>query len=542
MCPQTATNNSVIYIINTIETLSHCLGEKNYICIPVEITTENGLIHKFNISSSKEGKVSISNDVIVYNNIAINLNSIVKVKIFTKDIILKEFKPLLLKNFEDILTYNQSNYCPLNETSNSMDIKPFNNPFNRFNTDYNVNDYILDNMDNVKTLSFNRELNDKSSLNSDISYEKVLNSDTNLLINRDNLLKDVDLDTDCLDVVSSIEKTTKNIIKSIDTEKKLVLTNNSAEVEVSKPIFTESIDVLTDLKIKKHNVLVNQTPTKAIDKIVQNKVNTISNIILSKIDNILSDIDSETQIIKTHNIEVLDLEPINKFLDKNSIDGKPLMLDPTGERYIGVVLDDGSFEPLKLSLKKFTIVDENVKNLVGNIDSNSQLKSAVCDLSKEFSKVIESLDIEYNNKLLEYKVENMVSLSDSIIPEKKSIKNITNETEKTLVVSKENYDTINSIKTIEYDDISHINSINTSPAIASINLNKNLSNALSDISLNKNISNVVKSIDQNKSNENIGLFESINGKIDCVGNGVMVVDNTDENITIYTLNKINTIK
>ncbi|MCU9812152.1 hypothetical protein [Paraclostridium sp. AKS81] len=100
---------------------------------------------------------------------------------------------------------------------------------------------------------------------------------------------------------------------------------------------------------------MNQTPTKAIDKIIQNKIDSISNIIVSKVDNILSDINSETQIIETQTIEVLDLDPINKFLDKKLLDGKPLMLDPTGERYIGVVLDDGSFEPFKLSLKNLLL-------------------------------------------------------------------------------------------------------------------------------------------------------------------------------------------
>ncbi|MBZ6007344.1 MULTISPECIES: hypothetical protein [Paraclostridium] len=537
MCAQNSAARSIIDIFNTIETLSYCLGEKNYICIPVEITTEDGLINKINISNSKEDKVSINDDVIVYNNVAINLDSIVKLKVFTQGIILKEFKHLLLKNFENILAYNHINHCPLNEASTSMGIKPF----NRFNTDYNVQDYILDNIDNIKTLSYKGCSNTKSNLNSDIFYEGVLNSDTNLLVNRESLIKDISLDTDCLDVVSSIKKTTKNILKNIDTEKKLVLTNNSSEVEVSKPILTENVDVITDLKIKNHNVLVNQTPTKAIDKIIQNKIDSISNITISKIDNVLSDIDSETQIIETKTVEVLDLDPINKFSDKKSLDGKPLMLDPTGERYIGVVLDDGSFEPLKLSLKKFTVVNENVNNLVGNINSKSQLKSAVSDLNKEFSKVLNSLDIEYNNNLLECNDKDMIALSDALITTKKTIKNIANEAEKTYAVSKENFETISSIKNMDYDDISHINNIITSPVVTSIKLNRHTSDVLNDVYLNKNISNVINSITKSKSNKYLHFSENINGKIDCVGNGVMIVNNADENITIYTLNKINII-
>ncbi|MCU9812151.1 hypothetical protein [Paraclostridium sp. AKS81] len=163
------------------------------------------------------------------------------------------------------------------------------------------------------------------------------------------------------------------------------------------------------------------------------------------------------------------------------------------------------------------------------------------DLNKEFSKVLNSLDFEFNENLLECNNENMVALSDAITTTKKSIKNITNETEKTYVVSKENYETISSIKNIDYDDISHIDSIITSPVITSINLNRHTSDVLNDVYLNKNISNVINNITKSKSNKYLHFSENINGKIDCVGNGVMIVDNADENITIYTLNKINII-
>ena len=46
--------------------------------------------------------------------------------------------------------------------------------------------------------------------------------------------------------------------------------------------------------------------------------------------------------------------PMNNYLSNEEIKNKPLRMDPTGDGFIGVVLDDGTFEPLKVSLETFT--------------------------------------------------------------------------------------------------------------------------------------------------------------------------------------------
>ncbi|MCB5942737.1 hypothetical protein LJB68_14515, partial [bacterium 210820-DFI.6.52] len=98
-----------------------------------------------------------------------------------------------------------------------------------------------------------------------------------------------------------------------------------------------------------YKVSINPTSTSAIDKVNTSTIDCLSDIDIFNLKNTLSNIDKNTQIIKTNTIEILDFSPINKGVNKSEFDGKPLIVDPTGERYIDVVLEDGTFEPLKIT-------------------------------------------------------------------------------------------------------------------------------------------------------------------------------------------------
>ena len=63
--------------------------------------------------------------------------------------------------------------------------------------------------------------------------------------------------------------------------------------------------------------------------------------------------------------------PMNNYLSNEEIKNKPLRMDPTGDGFIGVVLDDGTFEPLKVSLETFTIIPNEAKNILANIESEN---------------------------------------------------------------------------------------------------------------------------------------------------------------------------
>ncbi|WP_371025183.1 hypothetical protein LZ906_010620 [Paraclostridium ghonii] len=534
MCDQKTAIQSMINTLNLIEDLSYIVGNEDYFFVPISITTDDGLVSKILISNSKKDTLIINNDVIIYKDKAINLNNIVKVKILTQNIPCGKFKSLLLKKLENLVAFDNNSYR-FNSFSNSNNF----NSFNNFNS--NIQDYIMENTDNIKTFNFNNPLKADHKLNTKITSDNVLNESTDLDVTKENLLKDFDLGISKVDFVSYIEKLNSKLISNIETEKKLVLSNKSSETLVSKPIDIEPINVLTDLAIKQCNISVNPTPTKAVSKIIENTVDCLSDINTCNLKNTLSDINAETQIIQTKTVEVLELTPLNNFVDKSSLDGKALMLDPTGERYVGIVLDDGTFEPLKINLKKLNVIEENANNLIGNIDIKSQLNSVVSDISTSYTNVLQNINVNYNNNLAEHNNQKIIPLESTINLQKESIKNITNNPENVKVVCKDNLETINSLKHIDYCNIEHISDIKYDKSINNIDIKKNKQYVVGDINFDKKVSNVLSNIALYNIDHESKSSEKIDGTIDYVGNGIVIVNNNDSNITVYPITKISVI-
>ncbi|XTR37022.1 hypothetical protein ACQQ2T_10675 [Paraclostridium tenue] len=526
---------SIIDIFSVVEEIVYDSSNKNDIYVPISITTEDGFVNTVVISNSKEDNFSINKNIILYKNKAINLNKIVKIKILTDNINLNKFKDLLSRRLRNLANYNYNDQISFSRKRRVQNFNTFTNDFSRND---NLQDYIIKNMENIKTINYNKPSG--SYISPNLSKEDILNSSTNLYVNKKEVLEDVNLDTDKLDVVSFIEKNTQNVLTEIETEEKLVLTNNSEEVEVSKPIYTEDINVLTNLEIKDYPISTSQIPAQAIGDISQNKIEAITNINPQYLENTISNIDIQRQIIPPKTVEVLDLAPVNRFINKHELDGRLLRLDPTGENYIGVFLDDGTFEPLRLTFKTFSVIPEDTINIVGNI-YRSHLKNSLSDMDISKDTLIKSLDIDYNNDLVKYQSENMLPLSDFIIQHKSIIKNITNETETASVVSKNSYETINSIKNVKHSTIENISDIKMSPVVNSTELVKSNHQVIENINLDKNTSSVVKDIDLNNKDINSLKSEDINGAIEFTGNGLMVVSDNDSDIVIYSIPKINSV-
>ncbi|QEZ70396.1 hypothetical protein D4A35_16380 [Paraclostridium bifermentans] len=536
MCDQKTTIQALIDTIILIEDLSCIVGYEKYFFVPISITTDDGSIIDMVISNSKDDTILINNDVIIYKNTAINLSNITKVKILTQNIPSSKFKSLLLKKLENLVTFDSSTYN-FNSFSNPNEV----NSFNQFNSTCNIQDYINENIENIKTVSFNTPLKTSHTLDTKTMYDNVLNESSSLDITKEHILTDFNLDVNNIDVVSHIEKLNSSVVSNIETEKKLVLTDKSNEIEVSKPIYTDSIDVLTDLDISNYKVSINPSSTSAVDKVNKSTIDCLSDIDVFTLKNTLSNIDESTQIIKSNTIEVLDFAPINKGVNKSELDGKPLMIDPTGERYIGVVLDDGTFEPLKINLKKLTVIDENVSNLLGNINVDSQLNSSISSISKNYTPVIKDIDVNYNTKITEYNEKNIASLNSSIKIKKQLIKNITNSPESTKAVCKEGFESISSLNKIDKTDISNITDVKYNTAVDKIDVKKNKHYVVEDLTFNKEVSNVLSGFELSSIDHISKSYENINGTVDYVGNGIVIVNNNDSNITIYPISKISVI-
>ncbi|MDU6115482.1 MAG: hypothetical protein E6649_13795 [Paeniclostridium sordellii] len=535
-------STSITNVFNTVKSLVCNTVNIHNFFVPMLVLTDDGITTKIIISKSEENNISINENILIYKNKAINISSIVKIKILIDKIPSNKFTFSLLKSLENLTIYNVNS--PIDNFSNKKCINRF-NVFSDdcFNISYNIQDYILKNMKNIKDINFNMSTN---CLNNNITvntvHENILNSNTSLYATEMETLENIDLDIDTLNVVSSIKEFCDEVITDIKTEEKLVLTNNASEVEVSKPIDTEDIDVLTKIHTKNYSVAINPKPVKILNKVNQNQIESVTDINPYYSENTISNIDIQRQIIPPKTIEVLDLVPLNQCISKCSLDGKLLSLSPNGENCIGVFLDDGTFEPLKLSFKTFNVIPKDTFNLVGNIYRN-QLKNSVTHLDISKDCLLQSLDIGYGGNAIKYDDENIVSIKDLINTSKTTIKNITNDVDTTSVVTKNNLENINSIKNIKHDTIKYISDIKMDPVVKSIKTIKSTHDVIGDLNFDKNISSVVQCVDIVNNNipsccENT---EKICGSVNFVGNDIMIVNNENSDISIYSIPKINSV-
>ena len=416
------------------------------------------------------------------DNVAISMDNITKVKILNNNDN-PNFKKLLIKEIQDSTIDEENNYRYDPNTGYS---RAFSNKLK----DKNIEDYIRRNYKDIKNINYYAIKND-NQINSieNIKSEEVLKYNTDLDVNTKKSLENIELGKNKKSVVENITSEKKNVVKYVKIEKKKVLTSNCEEVEVSRPIKTNKIGVLSNINTKNCNVVTNQSKTKVVKELNPNKSTSVIDVKPTYVDNVIKNIDINQQIIKPKTVELMIIGPMNNYLNNEEIKDKPLRMDPTGDGFIGVVLDDGTFEPLKVSLETFTIIPNEAKNILANIESEN---------------------------------------------------NIINEEDTISVVTKQGSEYINNIKDIKHDIVSNISGIETTEVIESIDILKDYGEVVDDVKLNKDCVNAVNDIYVTEQKFASCINEKIKGNLEFVRNGIMLI-NDDGELTIYSTNKISSI-
>ena len=526
-------NRSIEKMLNTIKELVDSSSNKEKFSVDLEITTTDGYTNKIQINKENESNLSIKKNIIMNDNVAISMENITKVKILNNNDN-PNFKKLLIKEIKDSTIDEENNYryTPNTRYSRAFANKP---------KDKNIEDYIRRNYENIKNINYYAIKNDNKIRSiENITSEEVLKYNTDLDINTKKSLENVELDKSEKGVVENITSEKKDIVKDIKIEKKKVLTDNCEEVEVSKPIKTNKIDVLSDIHAKNYNVVTNQSKTKVVKELNPKKLTSVVDIELTYVNNVIKDIDINEQIIKPETVELLIIGPMNNYLNKEEIQNRPLRVDPTGDGFIGVVLDDGTFEPLKASVETFTIIPNEAKNVLANIESKNISNTVVSNIDIEKDEFVNSINIDYDNNALRYNEEDIKPLNDILKTSKTTVNNIINEDETISVVTKQGCEYINHIKDIKHDTVSNISGIETVEVIKSIDILKDYGEFVDDVKLNKDYINVVNDIDFKEENVASCINEKIKGSLEFVRNGIMLVDDDGE-LTIYATNKISSI-
>lgn len=497
-------NKSIENILLMLNRFVHNSSNQN-LFINVDITTTEGTCKSLKLSNNENNIIEVNKNIIVYNNTAISLKDVVKIKFSIKNIDDNNLKNILYKNLKNTILDRSRNNQIRNQNPNRI--------YNYKSEEYNIENYIQRNHDKIKKVSYNG-----------ITNEDILSTNTTVDVYKENIIKDININLTTSDVVNSIEHSDINVVTDINTDKIEVLTNDAKEIEVSKPIKTEKVEVVSDLDISPYNIMLSQESTTAVKDIKENISKAITSLDIENINSALVNV-NEKQIENSKKIDILEIEPYSKFINKNELNNKELIVDPTGERYVGVVLDDGTFEPVKIKLKTYNVLQDNTLNYISNIDVANQLKTLVSKVTEYTKDFIEKIQIEYNNDLVEYN-NNTVNLNDIIKVYKQKINNVLNTDDTAYVITKDKTQTINNINNIDSTTISKIDKLNVKPVVDNINVDIEKKDIISDIDFNKFNNNKVE--------------EYINGNISLVSGGIMVVEE-DDDIVIYSTAKIKSV-
>ena len=250
-------NRSIEKILNTIKELVDISSNKEKISVDLEITTTDGYTNKIQINKENDSNLSIKKNIIMNDNVAISMDNITKVKILNNNDN-PNFKKLLIKEIQDSTIDEENNYRYDPNTGYS---RAFSNKLK----DKNIEDYIRRNYKDIKNINYYAIKND-NQINSieNIKSEEVLKYNTDLDVNTKKSLENIELGKNKKSVVENITSEKKNVVKYVKIEKKKVLTSNCEEVEVSRPIKTNKIGVLSNIHTKNCNIVTNQSKTTVV--------------------------------------------------------------------------------------------------------------------------------------------------------------------------------------------------------------------------------------------------------------------------------------
>lgn len=520
-------------VFTVIKELADVLSTKMEFLIDLELISTNGIKNVVRINGDNAAQIKINRNIIIIENLVLSIEEIVKLKILNINPY-DEIRDTFMIEMENILRSDATQEYKNVSYHRGNNITP---------KDKNIDRYIEENKDNIKSISL-RSIKNDTHINSIKSVEKddILSYNTSIEIKRKPVIDKIDINTEKSNVITSIDEKKEKVIKSIDKNEKLVLTNNAKEVEVAKPIEVESVDVLTDIHIDNCNLVTNQSPTKAVKDIKEQKSEAIVDAKPIYAENIIGNIDINSHLITPEKVDILFIEPSNKNINKEEVKDRYITFDPTGENYIGVVLDDGTFEPLKVSMKTITVLPSDVKNILVNIDKDKNIVNHVIkDIDYSKSEFTNSLEVEYKDNLLEYDENNETPATNIISKSSKEVNNIINKDETVSVVTKKDAELITGIKNIEYDLVSKIDNIERSNVIKGVKLEETKNYVIEDVKLDKQLSKTINNIEITKENVSMPFEENIDGNIELVGSGLLIVQNNDFGITIYPTSKISSV-
>lgn len=513
--------------------------------VDVEITTTDGIKNTINFSKQNIDQIEVKKATLIAPGIAISLCDIAKITVLTENLSGSSFKASLLKSIKNITTtcsIKDNNYfygCGCNDYS-CNDCKS--------NSDVEcaqgIQNYINENINSVDTVSYNGSSANVQTVNliSDVTKIDVLENSTLNTSNVD-VLKDASLQVTKIPVVSSVKAADIDLVTDVSLDEVGLLSNiTTTNTDVSAPIVVSPVSVVSDIETTEENNVVT-----SIDSTTKNVVNQVSSTTEKaiigfdepiEIEGVISNVDTIKNITPTSiNIPSFTSNgtgELKVIIKAKSIDGT----NPKNDIVLNVLVN-GQTISFNGNTSKY-VLNDNTSILGGatqtpKITTITELGTPITDLLTKTvtSTTIPVVDTVTANTTPTKLISNVKNID---------INNIETPTTKTVVENiEQNQQDINVVSNISKANLQSLISTTSENVVNNVTLSTDTENVLNSAILSTEKTSVINNIDTSEQSIYVQEKENIDGNVFTAGDGIMGVNNTNGDITIYSICDINTV-
>lgn len=501
--------------------------------VDVEITTKNGVTYVVKFGKPNTNNLKIKETVLTTDDLIISICDIVKINVLSSTLYNPIFNARLLRELRRISSSNSNNSChKCNCSKGSLNIK----------CAQGIQNYINQNIDDIETVSYTGSIK-QTNIKSIDKVETV------------NILEDVTLSNTKSPVLNSANlessKTTINEYKPLNTN--IVKEITSKTESLLSNIKTEQIDVASSIKVSPVSLISEITTTdqnEIVTKVDSTKSNAIKELTKTNglvvtgfqegttINGVLSGIDKISTIKPTEiSIPTITCNKTGQLvvkIKKGSFGGN----FPTQDLTLNVTVDDSNIS-FDGNVSHFVL--PNGSNLLGGLSSTpsiSSIKQQGQAITDTFLKDIKTTSYPFVDTVTSETKEG--TLIENI--ERKTINNIEQPTNVSVIKNitgiEKNINTIDVVKNSSLDTLFTKEQKSVLDAASIKTTTKDVVDNNTISKKHKDIKSVISEKDQKVFSPD---YENIHGEVIAAGDGIMTVNNTNNNISIYAICDINTV-
>ena len=558
--------------------------------VDVEITTKNGVISTVNFSKLNINNINLTETTLIIDDIAISLCDVVKINVLSAPVLGTTFPATLLNALKNITvnSYYPNKYSKNSSCSNckSLDVK----------CAQGMQNYINKNMGSIQTVGYTGSVSEVKDINAvsnittidvienanitssstpvlnsaslDIQETPVLNSAT-ISSQTIPVLDSANLATQTTSVTKSVTPNQMQVVDDVVLNNTTLLSGITAiPTEVASPLNTTPTTVISNVGLTAENSFVESiqtTPQQVVGTITPTNGTAVTNIPDGvDITGVVSGITTPKQVtpetINIPGITSTGTGALTITIPATSIDGT----NPVAPITINVK-SGGQDINFTGNTSKFVLGDgSSIIGYDAGTPASSTVKQIGIPTTDTFVKTIQSTNEQVIKEVTPQNVTGkLVTTADST-----TINNVNNPTIKTVIQSvsstPETVNTVTSVNKVNVDDLftsevtdvlssATLNTTNknvvssttlnktTENVLSSVTLNTTSENVLESVSLQSNQTKVINGLDETSVTVFAPIKEDIDGKVFAAGDGIMAVNNTNGDISVYSICDINTI-